>query len=1527
MGSSKFALVVLCVVATACGRYGYASHHGSDAGADMLSIDASPVDSGEDAQDLGMDASDLGTDATDFGTDATDFGTDASDFGTDAETPLDMTVSDGGAAGIIVMPISGLMTTELGGSDSFTIRLARAPTSDVSIELSSSDELEATVAPASIVFTMSNWESEQTVTVTGVADGVPDGNQAFTITTDDATSLDADYAGLDADDVTGTNYDDATPGVLVVPTSGLVTTEAGGTATFTVVLQSPPTVDVGIPLSVTDATEGSVDSAMAVFTNTNWNVPQMITVTGEDDDTHDGDVAYQVTVGPATGDPDYVGVAGSSVDVTNTDDETPGFAITPVTSLTSEDGTTDTLDIVLASRPTATVTFAVSSADASEGAVAPALVSISPATWDVPRTVTVTGIDDALADGNIEYDIVVAVFATGDPEYAALASQNATYTNTDNDTPGIAVAPTSGLTTTEAGGTATFTIAINTRPIADVTVAVSSDTLTEGTVSPASVTFTNAAYAPQMITVTGVNDSVVDGARVYHIVTAPATSTDGAYNTMNPHDVTVTNTDDDVADVIVSPTSGLVTTETGGTTSFTVRLGTQPNDDVMIPLMSSDTSEGTIALPSLTFTNGNWNVPQTVVVTGVNDSAADGNIVYAIITGAASSTDMTYNAFVVDDVSVTNNDNDTASIVVMPTSGLTTTEAGGTATFTVVLTSMPSSDVSIALSSSDTTEGTVAPASITFTDTDWNMPQTVTLTGVDDFLDDGNVAFTAITAAASSADASYNGLAVANVSCTNTDDDSAGVMVSPTSGLVTTEAGGTATFTIVLGSAPSADVSISLTSSNTNEGHVTPAVITFTGANWNVPQTITVVGYRDGNIDGNVGYTVVTSATSSADPSYSSMAVSDVSVINNNVDAVGVTITPISGLVVSENRTTASFLVTTGSAPVGGGTTMSIGTSDSTEGTVNASIVGLSWQYPSIVTVTGVDDTLIDGDQAFSIITGAVSSPDPAYNGMVVPDVGVTTTDNDTGDIIVTPNSRLVVTEMASTTTFSVRLGRAPTANVVIGLSSNDTGEGTVLPAMLTFTMGNWSTPQTVTVTGVADATLDGEQTFSIVTAPATSTDLSFSGQNGPDASITTIDVDAQRCITCNGTTYLPTYTYSSTAPYTPVSADGRYVIFEAPTALIASDTNGFSDIYVRDRQTGSLSIASVSTAGVQGTSSSSSGAISRDGRYVVFHSNATNLVVGDTNAAQDAFVRDRTLNTTTRISLTSAGGQIPSGTNFQSVSISDDGRYVLFGSDDATVVAGDTNGMGDFFVRDTIGNTTTRVSVRTDGSQFTGTLTNSAGISGDGRYFLFSTAQSGVPSDTNSCLDVFRRDLMTGIVELVSTSPSGGVGCHNGSAYAQMSGDGRYVSFRSDVIDLVANDTNGVADAFVRDMVLGITTLASVNSAGVAENAAAGYDPPSVSDDGRRVVFVSEASNLVAGDSNNRHDVFLHDFMTGTTTLVSSTYDGTGLIGGASHHSSIYARITPSGTGVIYRSEATNVLAEIFDNDNSASVFYVNTP
>ncbi len=322
----------------------------------------------------------------------------------------------------------------------------------------------------------------------------------------------------------------------------------------------------------------------------------------------------------------------------------------------------------------------------------------------------------------------------------------------------------------------------------------------------------------------------------------------------------------------VTPTNNLFTSENGTTATFTVVLDTKPTDDVTIPVSSSNTAEGTVSPGSLTFTTNNWNVPQTVTITGVDDAVVDGTVAYTIILGVATSTDANYNGLNPVDVSVANQDND-GGISVAPTSGLITTEAGGTATFAIHLNAAPSANVHIPLSSSNPSEGTVSPSLLIFTPINWATDQVVTVTGVNDFVQDGNKPYTIITGVASSTDPNFNGLNPADVSVVNQDDDVAAVNVSADGppGLSVVE-GHQVSYTVVLNSQPTASVTVHIASSDTVQGgSPSPTTLTFTTGNWSNAQTVTVTAADDFVVDGNTVWTNVNSFTSS-DPLYAALA-------------------------------------------------------------------------------------------------------------------------------------------------------------------------------------------------------------------------------------------------------------------------------------------------------------------------------------------------------------------------------------------------------------------------------------------------------------------------------------------------------------------------------------------------------------------------------------------------------------------------------------------------------------------------------
>lgn len=383
------------------------------------------------------------------------------------------------------------------------------------------------------------------------------------------------------------------------------------------------------------------------------------------------------------------------------------------------------------------------------------------------------------------------------------------------------------------------------------------------------------------------------------------------------------------------------------------------------------------------------------------------------------------------------------------------------------------------------------------------------------------------------------------------------------------------------------------------------------------------------------------------------------------------------------------------------------------------------------------------------------------------------------------------------------------------------------------------------------------------------------------------------------------------------LSGTGRYVAFESTASnLVTGDTNGASDVFVHDVARRSTARVSVSSSGVEANGSSATPTISANGRFVAFRSFASNLVGSDTNGEPDIFVHDLLLHRTERVSVRHGSGQ--ANASSRSPAISADGRYVAFSSSATNLVDGDTNGAEDVFVRDRLARTTTRESVTGAGAQADGASGNPT-IAADGTVIAFDSVASnlgagdtricfvpGFPFPTSrNCLDIFARDRTTGAVEWVTAPrfPSAADWSPESIAPA-LSGDGRYVAFESGLDNLIPGDTNERTDVYVYDRQAGSLARASVAPGGAqAENSS---HAASLSADGRFLAFSSHSILLVPGDTNGKADIFVRDLLLGVTQRASISTLGMQGTGAVQHLS-----IAGDGRSVAFGSGSPELVLE----------------
>ena len=389
------------------------------------------------------------------------------------------------------------------------------------------------------------------------------------------------------------------------------------------------------------------------------------------------------------------------------------------------------------------------------------------------------------------------------------------------------------------------------------------------------------------------------------------------------------------------------------------------------------------------------------------------------------------------------------------------------------------------------------------------------------------------------------------------------------------------------------------------------------------------------------------------------------------------------------------------------------------------------------------------------------------------------------------------------------------------------------------------------------------------------------------------------------------------------LNAAGTNAAFESTATKLNADllTPDTAQIFVKNVLSGAITLASTDSTGHVSNAASTLGGFSANGTFLGFTSAGSNLVAGDTNGVSDVFLHNLATGATTLVS-SATDGTIGNGASVFG-SFNPAGTLVAFTSTAsnlgaANLTASDSNGTGDLFLKDLTHGEVTLHSISAAGVQQNGTMTSGGWFSPNGAFVAFiSDATNLVPGfDPGGVPQLYVKDLGTGAVHLVSSSFNGGLpgaAANAASSFAGWSSDGNEVLFTSAATNLVAGDTNGATDVFIKNIANDLVTLVSTNASGTAGDGAstdAHWSP-----DGGKITFTSAADNLVAGDTNGTPDVFVKDLNTGTVTLASQTPQGTQ--GDAASGPGVSSN---NGATILFSSDANNFTSS--DTNASSDVF-----
>ena len=989
--------------------------------------------------------------------------------------------------------LSGLSLVEGGEPETYSLVLDSQPTDTVVITLAGNQGGFLRIVPDTLTFATSDWATPQTVSVMALDDGIAGGVGPQDLITHQVSG--GDYGSVSVPDIL-VSIEDTTQASVYL--EGGQASESDGHVEFTVtvrpVLRTTPvlvryaTVD-GTAIAASDYTrEVETGQTYKILNIPGGQSSATIRIPITDDQVYES--ADETFTLQLTNHNNRATLDGGAIPLTATgtiadDDPKPVVSVAGPAGEVSyvsenvKDPVTFTLTLMGQSAGDVTVDYATGEAGllglltARQGLAgatededyAGTLGTVTFTSGQTTKTVTVQVTDDEVSEETEFFG-----FKISKPQGADLRGQRsedvADVGLVDDDARGVTIAPTSiGLDEPASGETAvvgSYTVNLNSKPTDTATVTIGGSdpavSLSGDTLTNSQLTFTTTNWnTAQTITVTPVKDDNAVG----ETVTLTHTLSGGDYARIAADSVTINLTDSDTRNVVLSRPSLTLTEGDAAGMTYTVRLATEPSGSVSVSITGHSGTDLTLSTTTLTFTVDDWDDAQTVTVTAEEDDDGVTDAV-ATLTHTASGGDY---ANVTRDLPVTVRENDTAGVTIEPTA--LSVVAGRSNEYTVALATQPTGEVTVTISGHVSTDvslsgDTLDNTTLTFTVGDWDTAQTVTVSATQ------SASTAKVPLAHAVAGADYGSVTaesvVVSVVGVAGQQPTIQVGVSSSAQALTVPEGGSNSYTLVLSSRPTGDVSIGVTLPTGTDLRLDKTSLTFTSTNWDDAQTVTVTAEED---DDGVTDAVATLMHTISGGGYGSTTVPDVEVSIMENDSADIVLSETDLAVTEGDAVGTSYTVALATQPSSSVSVSITGHSgtDLTLSSTTLSFTTSTWDTAQPVRVTAVDDAnAVDESET---LTHTASGGE--YAG-VSAGVGVKVVDDDTPELALSTSTVSVVEGDAVGASYTVRLSHEPTGAVTVEISGH---EGTALrlsATMLSFATSTWDVPQAVGVTAVDDA-------------------------------------------------------------------------------------------------------------------------------------------------------------------------------------------------------------------------------------------------------------------------------------------------------------------------------------------------------------------------------------------------------------------------------------------------------------------------